>query len=240
MRVLDRVKDYWQVPAALCVAAVAVFFSDQSEPLPQILPDPEPDLVPAVVVREPIAAGAPIRLEHLAEASYPLAWMPVDAVGADDQRLARLPLAGVDLSPGTPVAAHMLMPNPMTGIDEELDAGKLFLPVPQELSRSLPRQLPPRARVSLFYESKVGSVSGTILSAIPVTRASEGEVHEVTWFLLDASELTRLQRGLRLGRVQLALCREAHCPAVSLTAIPEPIVTEKKTEKRASVTVGLS
>lgn len=240
MRILESMKKYWQAPAALLVASVAVGLSHRTEPLPQVLPEPKPDLVTAVVVKGTIGAGQPIEPGQLDQVAYPLAWMPLDALTPDDPRLTQTPLAARPLSQGTPLAANMLMPNPMTGVGEQLDAGHLFLPVPQELSRMLPRQLPPKARASLVYESKVGAAHGVVLSGLPVTRSSEGEVNEVTWFLLDEKQLATLQRALRLGRVQLALCREVHCPAVDLKRIPEPMLAEEPKKAKAAVTVGLS
>ena len=91
----------------------------------------------------------------------------------------------------------------------------------------------------MVYEGKVGSAQGVILSAIPVTRSSEGDV-SVTWFVLDDDQLGVLQRGLRLGRIRLALCREGSCPEVSLKRIPDGPTAEPKKATRASMTVGLS
>lgn len=237
----ELLKTYWQIPAAALVASVAVGLSHQTEPLPQILPEPKPDLVTAVVVRGQIAAGEPISRDQLTETQYPLAWMPLDALTPVDTRLDEAPLASRDLTAGTPLAANMLMPNPMTGFGEAFDAAKLFMPVPAELARMLPRELPPKARASLVYESKVGDAAGVVLSQVPVTRSGQGEVNEVTWLLLETGQLATLQRALRLGRLQLALCREVHCPQVTLKRIPEAIVAEeKKDDARASVTVGLS
>ncbi len=240
MQIREWARTYWQAPAALLVAGIAVGLSHRNEPLPQVLPEPKPDLVTAVVVRGQIDAGQPIDPQALEPVAYPLAWMPLDALTPEDPRLQAWPLASQTLTSGTPLAAHMVMPNPMTELGEQLDAGHLFMPVPAELSRMLPRTLPPKARASLVYESKVGKAGGVVLSGLPVTRAGEGEVNEVTWFLLDEKQLNTLQRALRLGRVQLALCREVHCPPVDLKRIPEPVVAEERKESKATVTVGLS
>ena len=236
----DALKKYWQVPSAIAIAGIAVLLSHRPEPLPEIIPEPKPDLVSAVVVTKAIEAGAPIALSSLTETQYPLAWMPSDALSANDPSLQLQPLAARNLAVGTPLAANMVMANPLVTMSEAFDNDQLFMPVPSELSRMLPGKLPPKARVSLVYESKVGQADGVILSSVPVTRSSEGDVNEVTWFVMDEDELAVLQRGLRLGRIRLAMCRDSACPDVTLKRIPEPQQVEQKKEIRASVTVGLS
>ncbi len=236
----ELLKKYWQVPSALLIAGVAVALSHSPEPLPQVIPEPTPDLVDAVVVTAPMAAGDVLNPAQLTQTQYPLAWMPQDALRADSPELLNAPLVVRPLAVGTPLAANMLMPNPMAGLEAALDDSKLFMPVPPELSRMLPKQLPPEARVALVYESKVGTHGGVVLTRIPVTRSGEGAVTEVTWFVMDEDELAILQRALRLGRLRLALCRDTHCPSVTLTRIPEQQQTKAPEKTRATVTVGLS
>jgi hypothetical protein len=240
MTLREGIERYWQLPAAIAIAGIAVMLSHRPEPLPEIIPEPKPDLVSAVVITTPVEAGEPIDLSALTETQYPLAWMPSDAVTATDPTLQLKPLAVRNLSVGTPLAANMLMANPLVSMTEIFDSDRLLMPVPAELSRMLPKTLPPKARVSMVYEGKVGSAQGVILSAIPVTRSSEGDVSEVTWFVLDDDQLGVLQRGLRLGRIRLALCREGSCPEVSLKRIPDGPKAEPKKATRASMTVGLS
>ena len=236
----EALKKYWQIPSALMIAGVAVALSHSPDPLPEVIPEPQPDLVDAIVVTAPLAAGDVLDQSQLTSTQYPLAWMPNDALTADSPELMEAPLVARPLAVGTPLAANMLMPNPMAGLETALDDSKLFMPVPAELSRMLPKQLPPEARVALVYESKVGQQAGVVLTGIPVTRSGEGAVTEVTWFVMDADQLAVLQRALRLGRLRLALCRDTHCPEVTLAKISEQQKTKKSEKKRATVTVGLS
>ena len=41
----DALKKYWQVPSAIAIAGIAVLLSHRPEPLPEIIPEPKPDLV---------------------------------------------------------------------------------------------------------------------------------------------------------------------------------------------------
>ena len=76
MTLREGIERYWQLPAAIAIAGIAVMLSHRPEPLPEIIPEPTPDLVSAVVVTTPVEAGEPIDLSALTETQYPLAWMP--------------------------------------------------------------------------------------------------------------------------------------------------------------------
>lgn len=239
--VRELIRTYWQIPAALLVSGIAIMMNTPTVIEGPVLPAPEPDLVEAWVLMQPVSSGDILTAEMVQKVVYPVAWMPSDAISVDTEVWKDQPLIRQSLPVGTPVAAHMLAPNPRAQITTQLIASDLMFRMPTELAQSVPQQLPPDTHATFIFESQTGQQDGVILSAIPVSVTDPDSLSRTLWLHLSNAQLHTLERGRRLGRLHLGLCARSQCPAVTIAKILDPTRQPKPTApKRAAVTVGLS
>ena len=237
----EVLRAYWQIPAAVLVSGVAIMMNTPTVIEGPVLPAPEPDLVEAWVLMQPVNTGDRLTPEMVQKVAYPVAWMPSDAVSVDTEIWVDQPLIRQPLPIGTPMAAHMLDPNPRAQISLQLNSSDLMLRMPTEMAQSVPQQLPPDAHATFVFESQTGDQDGVILSAIPVSVTDPDSLQRTLWLHLSKEQLRMLERGRRLGRLHLGLCARSQCPSVTLKTIADPAQQPKQAApKRAVVTVGLS